>query len=567
MRRLVVGDIHGAYKALIQVLERVKFNPDTDLLIGIGDYVDGYPESKKVVQYLIDLKDSFIGVIGNHDCHSSDTEVLTNRGWVTYNNIYPTDKILSFSVSKNKAVWDKINNIIIKPFEGVLFNLKTQNCDMLITKGHRILGRDPRKKDLFSYHTIEEGLPYYLEVPTNGIVDLPDVDLPDEIIQLLGWAITDGSIFFRKKSTKIHLYQSKPDMVDRIISLLEKGNISYKIKKRERQTKEICGVIIKKQFQYSYEFYLSSASVLSEVVKDVYRYDGILSKLSKRQFNLFLHECILADGTYYNRKENSKTSMLHGKEEVLNLIQAMGVQKGFQINKTKNNRGHFKLNICERSGTQFYTNKKIKEVPYSGVVWCLSVPETNFMVRRNGKVFFSGNCWTRDWMKRGGQPPSIWTSQGGNNTLKSYNHKSDKEHLAFLESLPKYIELDNKLFVHGGYNPDIKETIEEQAKDKPYYDIESDLTWDRVLFMNMFYPREPWYKGDEGKNITYDKVFIGHTTTERIAKGYVPLFSDKVVAIDTGAGWAGKLTVMDIDTLEYWQSDETSLLYPEERGR
>jgi len=33
--------------------------------------------------------------------------------------------------------------------------------------------------------------------------------------------------------------------------------------------------------------------------------------------------------------------------------------------------------------------------------------------------------------------------------------------------------------------------------------------------------------------------------------------------MDTGAGWSGKLTIMDIDTNEFWQSDVVKDLYPE----
>lgn len=48
-RRLVLGDIHGAHKALIQVLERSKFDYENDLLIIIGDVCDGWPETRKCV--------------------------------------------------------------------------------------------------------------------------------------------------------------------------------------------------------------------------------------------------------------------------------------------------------------------------------------------------------------------------------------------------------------------------------------------------------------------------------------------------------------------------------------
>ena len=37
--------------------------------------------------------------------------------------------------------------------------------------------------------------------------------------------------------------------------------------------------------------------------------------------------------------------------------------------------------------------------------------------------------------------------------------------------------------------------------------------------------------------------------------------------LDTGAGYRGRLTIMDIDSKKYWQSDNAILLYPNERGR
>lgn len=37
--------------------------------------------------------------------------------------------------------------------------------------------------------------------------------------------------------------------------------------------------------------------------------------------------------------------------------------------------------------------------------------------------------------------------------------------------------------------------------------------------------------------------------------------------LDTGSGFSGKLTIMDIDTKEFWQSDFVRELYPNENGR
>jgi serine/threonine protein phosphatase 1 len=37
--------------------------------------------------------------------------------------------------------------------------------------------------------------------------------------------------------------------------------------------------------------------------------------------------------------------------------------------------------------------------------------------------------------------------------------------------------------------------------------------------------------------------------------------------IDTGAGFDGPLTLMDVNSKEYWQSDKVYTLYPDEEPR
>lgn len=68
MRTLVIGDIHGGFKALEQVLFRGKITPN-DKLIFLGDYVDGWSGSAEVVSFLIELakQNTCIFLRGNHD--------------------------------------------------------------------------------------------------------------------------------------------------------------------------------------------------------------------------------------------------------------------------------------------------------------------------------------------------------------------------------------------------------------------------------------------------------------------------------------------------------------------
>jgi len=65
-----VGDIHGCYQKLKVLLDRLPFNPEKDLLIFLGDYLNRGPESRQVITFLLDLKrraHNVIFLLGNHE--------------------------------------------------------------------------------------------------------------------------------------------------------------------------------------------------------------------------------------------------------------------------------------------------------------------------------------------------------------------------------------------------------------------------------------------------------------------------------------------------------------------
>lgn len=66
MSRFVIGDIHGAHKALIQCFDRSGFNSEIDLLISLGDLADGWPDVENVFNELLRVK-NLICILGNHD--------------------------------------------------------------------------------------------------------------------------------------------------------------------------------------------------------------------------------------------------------------------------------------------------------------------------------------------------------------------------------------------------------------------------------------------------------------------------------------------------------------------
>jgi len=174
-------------------------------------------------------------------------------------------------------------------------------------------------------------------------------------------------------------------------------------------------------------------------------------------------------------------------------------------------------------------------------------------------VFIMGNhdYWVLEWALTGGVS-LVWFEQGGKSTMQSYGKQFPPEsHIKFLQSgIPLYIDDKNRIFVHGGF--DRKKNVKEQNQQI--------FMWDRELIQTAWNTSRQG--GDKPFKMTeFEEVFVGHTPVSTIGGLDKPLNFFEIWDLDTGGGWEGKVTIMDIDTHKYWQSDVVYKLYPGEHGR
>ncbi len=209
------------------------------------------------------------------------------------------------------------------------------------------------------------------------------------------------------------------------------------------------------------------------------------------------------------------------------------------------------LQCFERSGF----NYKKDELIVLGDV-CDGWPEVkeciDELLKVKNLIYILGNHdkWTLEWMTALKKPE--WVEQGGWNTVRSYIPEKHLNLLSYARSWHTD-EKTNSLFVHGGIDP--TKSMEKQTLDT--------CLWDRDLLSNARFKhnQKPDYK-----YAGFDHIFVGHTTTLHF-KSLTPVHFCNVWGLDTGAGWGGKLTIMDRDTKEYWQSDFSADLYPDVKGR
>jgi len=200
--------------------------------------------------------------------------------------------------------------------------------------------------------------------------------------------------------------------------------------------------------------------------------------------------------------------------------------------------------------------------------WSESAQVIKFLIELSENInciFIKGNhdSWCEEWLETNYINP-IWFLHGGKEAIESYEGFSEEEklrHLQFFKSLKfYYIDEKNRLFIHAGYTS--QHGVEKEEDYKAFY-------FDRTLWeMALMVEREK--KTIAGWNATrlkhYKEIFIGHTPTLNYDSS-VPMNGANVWNIDTGATFYGKLSAMNIDTKEVFQSDVVSRLYPNEMGR
>jgi serine/threonine protein phosphatase 1 len=196
------------------------------------------------------------------------------------------------------------------------------------------------------------------------------------------------------------------------------------------------------------------------------------------------------------------------------------------------------------------------------------------VVRGNHDDWFDEFCQT-------GHHPAHWW-HGGVATAQSYwRHAHSKEahppddqeiinllrpehipekHRRFFAGLPLYhVDAQGRCFVHAGFN-----------RFAPFTGQPSSIYfWDRELWTaalewqenERLTPGQPPFQ----IKTKFREIFIGHTPTTGW-NSIVPMRAAHVYNLDTGAGQVGRLTIMDLATKKYWQSEPVASLYEKNRG-
>jgi serine/threonine protein phosphatase 1 len=184
MRVLAIGDIHGCLAPLNQLLDWVKPTGD-DLLVTLGDYVDRGPDSKGVLDRLIELKRhlNLVCLRGNHEQMMVDGVLGGRADLKMWLGVGGVETLASYGIAPGRD----------------------ETLDA-IPRGHWDFLHD----DLADYHETEHFIFAHATV-------LPDHDMPDQPDYALLWEFLPDAMRHHSGKTVICGHTNQKSGVPKVI--------------------------------------------------------------------------------------------------------------------------------------------------------------------------------------------------------------------------------------------------------------------------------------------------------------------------------------------------------------
>lgn len=339
------------------------------------------------------------------NCFSEDTEILTDKGFKRYDELDVAHDMI-FSMKEESLVMDRIDDIIIKPYHGIMVRLVNENTDQLVTPNHRIYHKTYNRTqwhkdndvygwtDRWKVREAKDIPKTYVMLPNAKSYD-GHLDIDDDLLRLSAWFITEGHLSHNKFEIS-QSWTKNPDRCEMILEILRRLGISYRRADRFQKGKK---------YLYVYIDYDVILPVMHRRFNDSYemRLPDDFMMYSLRSKKILFDEMMKGDGCF----QDGKATYVSFSDRLLDDFQILCTMIGLKCSVHK--KYHAAYIKMHRTGNSTNPKKSFEE--YHGNVWCVSVKEKNVVVRRNGKVFISGNSlYPSCMMNRFPDPNTLRTS-------------------------------------------------------------------------------------------------------------------------------------------------------------
>lgn len=360
----------------------------------LGDRQGWYLNEEQVKSAKNIVNESLIVTTGRAGCVDCDTEYFNGTKWVKISEYKQGDKVLQYNADGTAEL--VYPNDYIKLPEDTLYHFKTKyGLNQCLSLEHRVIYRTSKgnlaeitMEELMKRHE-ENAQGFYGRFYTTFNYEGEGIDLTDEEIRVMCAVICDGTFNKKENSNWCRVNLKKQRKKDRIKLLLEKANIPYEVEEKHGTGE---GYTV-------YKFYAPRR----EKVFTSYWYN-----CNKKQFKIICDEINNWDGRF--KEQNDFTTAIKetadfiqfayaciGERATIRTTDRVGEEfKDYYIRKSlEYTVTHTSRNIIGMGNKAIDKDKKVKIVPYKtkdGFKYCFKVPSTMLVLRREDRIFITGNC-------------------------------------------------------------------------------------------------------------------------------------------------------------------------------
>lgn len=373
--------------------------------------------------------ESFRSPPAHPNCYDAETEVYTDKGWQLMKDVRVGQSALSLNPETFDLEYIHISDTVERPAEKML-HFVNRGFDLLVTEDHNMFYQkrwDRRTgKNNWQFTKASELPPESIIYRSSNWVgvDFRDVMFDDVIIsaplfcEFMGWYLSEGSTSENRIDIAIHQSQEvNPDKYDRIAELCDEIGFD--------NTPCSDRILIRNKSLHAY---------LSKLGKSHQKFVPTTIKASDKDLiRIFLDAYCLGDGSIregsdwkeikFRPEREYFTASKRLADDIGELLIKVGRRPSYRLQKNKGkevahrngvyvgNHDIWRIRECY-SQTTTLDRLSIKSVRYSGLSYCLTLEKYHtLLVRRNGKVCWSGNC--RSTVKFVPTPPRDVEDDGG----------------------------------------------------------------------------------------------------------------------------------------------------------
>lgn len=305
-------------------------------------------------------------------CVPDTAEALTEDGWKGPDDLTPLDRILTWNMRTDTFEWQRPSRVTSYHHEGKLQSFR----GFLATEEHRWpIRMSSDRRLVFKFGSELKFNDQIIRVAKNH--DWPERSiLSPRDAAILGWIVTDGTFRLRKNHAEGVIYQSKKKFFREVQSLLgDEGGKPRTIRSPlgDCEALYVKAVAIKRLRAAGFS---GKESLIP-----------IITRLSREAAEAMWDAMMKAEGTTEGRPSGALFCQRPGA--VLNAFQTLSLLLGYKMNQ--GSRDHW-ISMGTHS-RPFSRVGEITLVPYEGRVWCPTVPNSTWVMRQEGRITITGNCY------------------------------------------------------------------------------------------------------------------------------------------------------------------------------